>query len=164
HRAEGHPQRAIDDADRAERSGPESQGPGNVRHRQSAERFFCFRSPKDFAMKRNVLLGLFLSCLSCVFACSRRPDPPPATLEELEKVTAAKSAHEIATYIFDNYGCKNCHTVASAGKFGYTALGEQLKNKSEGCISMLTSVSRIVTLPETSRTPENQEKLAHFKD
>jgi cytochrome c551/c552 len=112
-------------------------------------------------MKRSVLLGLFLSC---VVGCSERPDPPPATLEELEKVTAAKSAHEIATYIFDNYGCKNCHTVASAGKFGYTALGEQLKNKSEGCISMLTSVRRIVTLPETSRTPENNEKLAHFKD
>ena len=113
-------------------------------------------------MKPNVLL--FASLLCVVVGCSRRPDPPPATLAELERVTAAKSAHEIATYIFDNYGCKNCHTVASGGKFGYTAMGEQLKNKSEGCISMITSVRRIVTLPEDKRTPENNEKLAHFKD
>ena len=113
-------------------------------------------------MKLNAfLVG---SLLLIAADCSRPPDSPPATLAELEKVTAAKDAHEIATYIFDNYGCKNCHTVASGGKFGYTALGEQLKNKSEGCISMLTSVSKIVTLPEDKRTPENNEKLAHFKD
>src|SRR5262245_36885577 len=89
---------------------------------------------------------------------------PPSTLAELEQVTAAKSAHEIATYIFQNYGCENCHTVASGGKFGYTATGEQLKNKSEGCIALLTSVSRIVTLPEANRTSEHREKLTHFND
>ena len=113
-------------------------------------------------MKRAALLVAFL--LYVLVACSERPNPPPATLVELEKVTAAKSAHEIATYIFENYGCKNCHTIASGGKFAYTALGEQLKNKSEGCIAMHTAVSRIVTLPEANRTPENNEKLAHFKD
>ena len=113
-------------------------------------------------MKSRISLALFL--LIILNACSQEPARPPATVAELELVTAAKSAHEVATYIFDNYGCKNCHTVATAGKFGYTALGEQLKNKSEGCISMLTSVSRIVTLPEDKRTPENKEKLAHFKD
>ena len=113
-------------------------------------------------MRSHVLLFASLLCVAA--SCRQRPDPPPATLAQLAKVTAAKSAHEIATYIFDTYGCKNCHTVASGGKFGYTAMGEQLKNKSEGCISMLTSVSRIVTLPEDKRTPENNEKLAHFKD
>ena len=103
--------------------------------------------------------------LLCVLvSCSQRSDPPPATLAELEQVTAAKSAHEIATFIFDNYGCKNCHTTASGGKFGYTALGEQLRNKSEGCIALLTTVSRVATLPERDRTPEHKEKLAHFSD
>src|SRR5205823_8106114 len=101
-------------------------------------------------MRSHVLLFAFLLCV--LAGCAQRPDPPPTTLAELEKVTAAKSAHEIATYIFDTYGCKNCHSVASGGKFGYTAVGEQLKNKSEGCISMLTSVSRIVTLPEAKRS------------
>lgn len=79
-------------------------------------------------------------------------------------MTAAKNAHEIAAYIFDNYGCRNCHTISSGGKFGYTAKGEQLRNKSEGCIAMLTTVSRIVTLPEANRTAEHKEKLAHFND
>ena len=111
------------------------------------------------------LLLLTVSSLFCVFvACSQRPPSPPATLAELEKVTAAKSAHEVAAYIFDNYGCNNCHSIASGGKFGYTAQGEQLKKKSEGCIALLTTVSRVVTLPEDNRTSEQKEKLAHFKD
>ena len=113
-------------------------------------------------MKPSLLLATVLLCGLC--ACSTQPDRPPATLAELEKVTAAKSAHEIATFIFDNYGCKNCHTVAGDGKFGYTEMGAQLKNKSEGCIALLTNVSRIATLPEADRTAEHKEKLAHFND
>jgi cytochrome c551/c552 len=107
---------------------------------------------------------LATALLFIVVGCSRTPDRPPATLAEIEKVSAAKSAHEVATYIFDNYGCKQCHTIASGGKFGYTAMGEQLKKKSEGCISLLTTVSRIATLPETDRTAEHREKLTHFND
>jgi cytochrome c551/c552 len=98
-----------------------------------------------------------------LFGCSQPPSPP-ATLAELEQVTAAKSAHEIARFIFDNYGCNNCHTIGSGDKFGYTETGEQLKNKSEGCIALLTTVSRIVTLPEVDRTPEHKEKLSHFNE
>jgi cytochrome c551/c552 len=113
-------------------------------------------------MKRLNALGTIL--LFVLVGCSRKPDRPPATLAELERVTAAKNAHEVATYIFDNYGCTQCHTVASGGKFGYTEMGEQLKKKSEGCIALLTTVSRIVTLPEADRTPEHKEKLAHFND
>jgi len=113
-------------------------------------------------MKRLRMVGTTL--LFVLVGCSRTPGRPPTTLAELEQVTQAKSAHEAATYIFDNYGCKQCHTVASGGKFGYTAMGEQLKKSSEGCIAMLTTVSRIVTLPEADRTAEHREKLAHFND
>ena len=113
-------------------------------------------------MKPNRLFSALL--LGVLAGCSARPAPPPATLPELEKVTAARTAHEAATFIFENYGCKNCHTFASVGKFGYTARGEQLKSKSEGCIALLTTVSRIVTLPEAARTSEHKEKLAHFND
>jgi cytochrome c551/c552 len=113
-------------------------------------------------MKQLRIVGTTL--LFVLIGCSRTPDRPPATLAELEKVTQAKSAHEVATYIFDNYGCKQCHTVAGGGRFGYTVLGEQLKKSSEGCIALLTTVSRIVTLPETDRTAEHKEKLAHFND
>ena len=113
-------------------------------------------------MKRLGMVGTTL--LFVLVGCSRTPGRPPTTLAELEQVTQAKSAHEVATYIFDNYGCKQCHTVASGGKFGYTAMGEQLKKSSEGCTAMLTTVSRIVTLPEADRTSEHREKLAHFND
>jgi cytochrome c551/c552 len=113
-------------------------------------------------MKRLRMVGTTL--LFVLLGCSRTPGRPPATLAELENVTQAKSAHEVATFIFDNYGCKQCHTVASGGKFGYTVMGEQLKKSSEGCIAMLTTVSRIVTLPEADRTAEHREKLAHFND
>ena len=95
---------------------------------------------------------------------SSQPERPPATVAELEKVSQAKTPHQMATFIFENYGCKNCHTISSGGKFGYTAEGEQLKNKSEGCISLLTAVSRVVTLPEADRTAEHKEKLEHFND
>jgi len=111
---------------------------------------------------KHALVPLF--SLLFIVACAQRPNRPPATLAELEQVTAAKNAHEVAAFIFDNYGCKNCHTVASGGKFGYTEMGEQLKKKSEGCIAMLTTVSRIVTMPEANRTAEHKEKLAHFND
>lgn len=113
-------------------------------------------------MKRCVRLAGFVVCV--VLGCAQSPERPPSTLAELERVTAAKSAHEIATYLFENYGCKNCHIVAGGGKFGYTEMGEQLKNKSEGCIALLTSVRRIATLPEADRTAEHKEKLAHFND
>jgi cytochrome c551/c552 len=113
-------------------------------------------------MKHPLRLAGFLFCV--FVSCSQRPDRTPATLAELEKVTAAKDAHEIATYIFENYGCTNCHTIAGNGKFGYTVTGEQLKNKSEGCIALLTTVSRIATMPEADRRAEHKEKLAHFND
>jgi cytochrome c551/c552 len=110
-------------------------------------------------------LWIFILVISAAAGCSsRRQETPPATVAELEKVTAAKDAHEIATYIFENYNCNTCHTIATGGKFGYTAMGEQLKNKSQGCIALLTAVSRIVTLPEANRTAEHNEKLTHFKD
>jgi cytochrome c551/c552 len=107
---------------------------------------------------------ILISLLIAAAACSRGPDRPPATVAELERVTAAKDAHQIATFIFENYGCKNCHTISSGGKFGFTPTGLQLKNKSEGCVALLTAVSRIATMPQSNRTAEHNEKLAHFND
>lgn len=97
-------------------------------------------------------------------ACSQRPAHPPATVAELEQVTSAKTPPEIAKFVFDNYGCQNCHTIGKGGKFSYTSLGEQLKTKSEGCIALLTSIHKIVTLPEADRTADQKERLAHFND
>ena len=49
-------------------------------------------------MKRCVWLAGFV--VFVVLGCTKSPERPPATLAELEKVTAGKSAHEIATYLF----------------------------------------------------------------
>lgn len=113
-------------------------------------------------MNRIAFVPFVLLCV--LVACTQQPPRPPATVAELQKVTDAKSPHEIGTYIFNHYGCKNCHSLSSAGKFGYTAAGEQLKTKSEGCVAMLTSIHRIVSLPETNRTDEHRTKLAHFNE
>jgi len=111
-------------------------------------------------VKTNVFAIAILSCV--LVGCSQRPGQP--TVAELEEVTTAKDGHEIATYIFHNYGCKNCHTIASGGKFGFTAMGEQLKNEFEGCIALLTNVRRIVAFPVADRTSEHKEKLTRFSD
>src|SRR5215510_8719997 len=87
----------------------------------------------DDSMKKVIFAVLLLS--ASLSGCAQQPASPPATLAELQRVSSAKKPSEIARYIYDNYGCHNCHTVGSAGKFGYTAQGEQLKSKSEGCIS-----------------------------
>src|SRR5437660_4029491 len=100
--------------------------------------------------------------LTCLLGCAKTPERTPATLAELQTVTAAKSPMQIATYIFGNYGCKNCHTLGTDGKFSFTTEGEQLKSKSEGCISMLTAVHGIAAMPEVRRTAEDKQKLAHF--
>jgi cytochrome c551/c552 len=98
----------------------------------------------------------------CLWSCTQKPEHPPATLAELQTVTAAKSPQQIATYVFGNYGCTNCHTLGAEGKFGFTRQGEQLKSKSEGCVAMLTAMHGIAALPEVRRTAEHKEKLAHF--
>jgi cytochrome c551/c552 len=104
------------------------------------------------------MMALFVGLTSC----GQKPERPPATLAELQAVTDARSPQEIATYIFGNYGCQNCHTRGTDGKFGYTSQGEQLKSKSEGCVAMLTAMHGIAALPEVRRTAEHKEKLVRF--
>jgi len=113
---------------------------------------------KTIAFTTAILIAASLS------ACTQQPVTPPATVVELQRVTSAKTPNEVAKFIYDNYGCHNCHTIGNGGRFGYTAQGEQLKTKSEGCVSMLTSVHRILALPDANRTEDHRVKLAHFKD
>lgn len=105
-----------------------------------------------------------ITTLLLLVACSQQPERPPATLAELERLTAASTPQEIATYIFANYSCENCHTISSSGKFGFTDRGQEIKGYSEGCPALLGSVRRIAVLPEANRTAEDREKLAHFNE
>jgi hypothetical protein len=56
-------------------------------------------------------------------------------------ISAGKSPRELAQYLFDTHGCKNCHTVGHDGKLGFTKKGEERAQGFEGCISTLKAMS-----------------------
>jgi hypothetical protein len=70
----------------------------------------------------------------------------------------------VAQYVFTTYDCNSCHTLGNEGKFGFTARGEQLRGNSEGCVSLLTSMSVIAHVDEPNRTQEQKVKAAHFNE
>jgi cytochrome c2 len=91
-----------------------------------------------------------------------KPAPSSRTLDE--QAVAGKSPHEVAGYVFATYDCNSCHTLGKEGKFGFTARGEQLRSNSEGCVSLLTSMSVIAHVNESDRTAEQKVKAAHFNE
>jgi cytochrome c551/c552 len=91
-----------------------------------------------------------------------KPAPSSRTLDE--RAVAGKSPQEVASYVFATYDCNSCHTLGQEGKFGFTARGEQLHSNSEGCVSLLTSMSVITHVNESDRTSEQKVKAAHFNE
>lgn len=70
---------------------------------------------------------------------------------------------DLARSIFENHGCKNCHTLEDNGKFGFTEQGKAVGKGFEGCISLLTSMNVIAQVKDENRTPEEKEKAVRFK-
>lgn len=91
-----------------------------------------------------------------------KPAPSSRTLDE--RAVAGKSPQEVANYVFATYDCNSCHTLGKEEKFGFTARGEQLRTNSEGCVSLLTSMSVIAHVNESDRTSEQKVKAAHFNE
>jgi cytochrome c551/c552 len=88
-----------------------------------------------------------------------------ASSAALDKMVAAgKSQRELAKYVFDNHGCKNCHTVGRDGKLGFTAKGEQRAKGFEGCINMLTAMTVIVQVPDDHRSAQQRQKAQRFEE
>ena len=85
-----------------------------------------------------------------------------ATLDRM--IAAGKSQRELAQYVFDTHGCKNCHTMGHDGKLGFTEKGQQTARHFEGCISMLTAMSAIAQVPEDKRLPEQRQKAERFEE
>jgi hypothetical protein len=87
------------------------------------------------------------------------------TAANLDRMIAAhKSQRELAQYVFDTHGCKNCHTVGENGKLGFTARGEQTAGTFEGCTRLLTDMNLIAHTPENRRSSEQQQKAGRFKE
>jgi cytochrome c2 len=84
---------------------------------------------------------------------------------ELDKTIAVgKSPKELAQYLFDTHGCKNCHTVGQEGKLGFTNKGKERAEGFEGCISTLKAMSIIAKVPEDQRSATQRRRAQRFEE
>jgi hypothetical protein len=79
-----------------------------------------------------------------------------------QMIAAGASQKELAQYVFDTHGCKNCHTIGHDGKLGFTAKGKERAQGFEGCINMLTAMTVIVQMPEDKRSPRQHQRAERF--
>lgn len=120
-----------------------------------------------------VLVFLLASCAQKASQTSSTEKPGPTkTAQPLAsgatELTATevsnKSPHQLAQYIFQHNGCNDCHTLGEQGKFGYTARGQQIHQKAEGCIDLLTAMNVIALTPQSQWTAEDRAKAGHFQE
>ena len=81
-----------------------------------------------------------------------------------QMIAAGKSNQELALYVFDTHGCKNCHTVGHDGKLGFTKKGEERAQGFEGCISTLKAMSIIAKVPEDQRSATQRRRAQRFEE
>lgn len=79
-------------------------------------------------------------------------------------ISAGKSQREVAQYLFDNHGCKDCHTIGQEGKLGFTKRGEQRARWFEGCVSTLKAMSVIAKLPANQRSATQRQRAERFEE
>src|SRR5215472_15007130 len=96
------------------------------------------------AMMKEFCLILILS--AAVPAWAQSPD---ATLDKM--IAAGRSPQELAAFLFDSHGCKNCHTAGKDGKLGFTKKGADRAQGFQGCISTLKAMSVIAKVPADQR-------------
>jgi hypothetical protein len=81
-----------------------------------------------------------------------------------QMIAAGKSNQELAQYVFETHGCKNCHTVGHDGKLGFTKKGEERAQGFEGCISSLKAMSIIAKVPENQRSATQRLRAQRFEE
>ena len=112
-----------------------------------------------------VFTALFLSLAFLTFLfLSLRSGRAAASANTLsEDQMSRMSPGPLAKYVFDNQGCRSCHTVSADGKLGFTERGKELGKGFEGCTSLLTAMNVIAQVPQASRTPDEKVKAARFQ-
>jgi cytochrome c2 len=85
-----------------------------------------------------------------------------ATLDRM--ISAGKSQRELAQYLFDTHGCKDCHTIGEKGRLGLTKKGEQRAQGFEGCISTLKAMSVIAKVPQDQRSATQRRRAERFEE
>ena len=79
-------------------------------------------------------------------------------------IAEGKNQRELAQYLFNTRGCKNCHTIGHDEKLGFTAKGKELAKAFTGCIDMLTALTVIVQLPADKRSAKQAQIVSHFEE
>ncbi len=121
-------------------------------------------SPPSHVRSRRTLSAV--ACLSLaagVVSCSSPRSTGPSETP-VDASFARMSPSELAQYVFDHHGCKNCHTLGKDGKLGLTDRGTEVGRSFEGCISLLTAMNTIVQVKEENRSGEDRRKAERFRD
>ena len=104
-------------------------------------------------------------CSMIVVLCVVTPAWTQSTDATLDKMIATgKSPQELAAYLFDTHGCKNCHTAGYNGKLGFTKNGEELAKGFQGCIANLKAMTVIAKVPLNQRSETQRKRVKQFED
>jgi cytochrome c551/c552 len=95
-------------------------------------------------------------------AVSAWAQSPDATLDKM--IAAGKSPSELAAYLFDTRGCKNCHTTGQDGKLGFTKKGEERAQGFAGCIATLKAMTIIAKVPANQRSETQSQRAQRFEE
>ena len=106
---------------------------------------------------KDFLLILVVSVASQAWAQS-----PDATLDKM--IAAGRSPQELAAYLFDSHGCKNCHTAGEDGKLGFTKKGADRAQGFQGCISTLKAMTVIAKVPADQRSTTQRQRAQQFEE
>ena len=108
----------------------------------------------------GMVLGFALiACLSLFLRARTAAASTPLS----ESQMAQMSSGALTKYLFENQGCKSCHTVTSDGRLGFTDRGKDLAKGFEGCTSLLTAMNVIAQVPASRRTSDEKAKAARFQ-
>jgi cytochrome c2 len=110
-----------------------------------------------------MIAALAVTLLGVVAPAQQGPDAQKAAALD-RMITAGKSPIELAQYLFDTHGCKDCHTVGKEGRLGFTARGKERAQGFEGCISTLKAMSVIAKVPEGQRSATQRQRAERFQD
>jgi cytochrome c551/c552 len=124
-------------------------------------RFWRGRIP-SFWIFAGLVLGFTLAASLSLLLRSGTAAASADTLSDAQ--IAHMSSGALTKYVFDNQGCRSCHTVSVDGKLGFTDRGKQLSKGFEGCTSLLSSMNVIAQVPQASRTPDEKAAAARFQE
>jgi cytochrome c2 len=87
---------------------------------------------------------------------------PSAALDRM--IAAGKNQRELAQYLFDTHGCRECHTIGNEGRLGFTTKGKEKAQGFEGCISTLKAMSVIAKVPANQRSATQRQRAERFEE